>query len=157
MKNISRVLDFESAPLFIRIYSPGDPIVGEELTLPTGTNAPDSDICHSLEEGSSKTGKRKGAAPKSDSYGSRRSKRAKPEKDPFKQMVVYVGKGDTVRDLKLKVRSTECHRVHYISDSHPTHDAKASDIAQNLFSLIDHAKDPYCAHLPEAAAWSTGA
>ncbi|KAF9303117.1 hypothetical protein BGZ74_004312 [Mortierella antarctica] len=98
-----RVLDFESAPLFIRIYSPGDPIVGEELTLPTGTNAPDSDICHSLEEGSSKTGKRKGAAPKSDSYGSRRSKRAKPEKDPFKQMVVYVGKGDTVRDLKLKI------------------------------------------------------
>ncbi|KAG0348422.1 hypothetical protein BG005_011542 [Podila minutissima] len=95
--------DFESAPLFIRIYSPGDPIVGEELTLPTGTNAPDSDICHSLEEGSSKTGKRKGAAPKSDSYGSRRSKRAKPEKDPFKQMVVYVGKGDTVRDLKLKI------------------------------------------------------
>ncbi|KAG0095353.1 hypothetical protein BGZ93_006014 [Podila epicladia] len=97
------VLDFESAPLFIRIYSPGDSIVGEEPTTTTGTDAPGANVGHLLEEGSSKTGKRKGAAPKSDSYGSRRSKRAKQEKDPYKQVVVYVGKGDSVRDLKLKI------------------------------------------------------
>ncbi|KAG0021785.1 hypothetical protein BGZ82_011203 [Podila clonocystis] len=97
------VLNFESAALFIRIYSPGDSIVGEEATLPTSTITPGPDVAHALEEGSSNTGKLKRTAPKSDNYGSRRSKRAKPEKEPFKQVVVYVGKGDTVRDLKLKI------------------------------------------------------
>ncbi|KAF9023453.1 Ubiquitin carboxyl-terminal hydrolase 48 [Haplosporangium bisporale] len=97
-----RVLDYESAPLFIRIYAPGDAIVGEEAT--ESANAPAPDIDHlSIAESSSKSSKRKKAAPKSDSYGSRRSKRAKPEKDPFKQVVVHVGKSDTVRDLKLKI------------------------------------------------------
>ncbi|KAG0027066.1 Ubiquitin carboxyl-terminal hydrolase 48 [Podila clonocystis] len=96
------VLNFESAPLFIRIYSPGDSIVGE-ATMPTSTITPGPDVGHALGERSSNTGKQKRTAPKSDSYGSRRSKRAKPEKEPFKQVVVYVGKGDTVRDLKLKI------------------------------------------------------
>lgn len=132
-ENHSRVLDYESAPLFIRIYSPGDSIV-EEATLPAGTNSPDPEISSSLEEGSSKIGKRKGAAPKSESYGSRRSKRAKPEKDPFKQVIVYVSKGDTVRDLKLKVRIRIIVIVSMnISGSHPIHDSKASDMTQTLF------------------------
>ena len=79
---------------------------------------PAPDIDHlSIAEGSSKTGKRKKAAPKSDSYGSRRSKRAKPEKDPFKQVVVHIGKSDTVRDLKLKVRGIDCHHCLYACSS----------------------------------------
>lgn len=118
---------------------------------------PAPDIDHlSIAEGSSKTGKRKKAAPKSDSYGSRRSKRAKPEKDPFKQVVVHIGKSDTVRDLKLKVRGIDCHHCLYACSSSNMGCNNVPDMAQNILSTTDHAKDPYCAHLPEAVIWSTG-
>ncbi|KAG0347299.1 hypothetical protein BG004_008041 [Podila humilis] len=109
-----RVLDFASAPLHIRIYSPDDAAVIENDTTPRAISKTDSEVNRSaVTAGSSQpasgksnaSNKRKKTAPKSESLGTRRSKRSKPEANAnaFKEIVVHVSKDDTVMSLKRKI------------------------------------------------------
>ncbi|KAF9430011.1 hypothetical protein BGZ94_008670 [Podila epigama] len=100
------LLDYDDAPLFIHVYSPGATILEEPESERTNgsivseTGPPPS---NRAAVGNNKDGKRKDGPDVRQYNGSRRSKRLKSEKSPFKKHIVYISKNDTVMDLKRKI------------------------------------------------------
>ncbi|KAF9090462.1 hypothetical protein BGX29_011475 [Mortierella sp. GBA35] len=105
-----RILDFSSTTFIIRVYAPGESAVEEQTKAsPTNsevalspTNSVSAKVCPSSTDSKSTTSKRK-QAPANVETGSRRSKRTKAAKSPFKEIRIPVSKRDTIMDLKMKI------------------------------------------------------
>ncbi|KAG0199905.1 hypothetical protein BGX33_011321 [Mortierella sp. NVP41] len=105
-----RILDFSSTTFIIRVYAPGESAVEEQTKAsPTNsevalspTNSVSAKVCPSSTDSKSTTSKRK-QAPANVETESRRSKRTKAAKSPFKEIRIPVSKRDTIMDLKMKI------------------------------------------------------
>ncbi|KAF9277640.1 hypothetical protein BGZ68_009156 [Mortierella alpina] len=96
-----RILDYSSTTFTVRVYSAGN----GALSQPTPESEHAASAVESAHSGSTESSSKRRMVPlqpKADE-GTRRSKRTRATKSPFKQIRILVSKWDTTMDLKLKI------------------------------------------------------
>lgn len=102
-----RILDFSTTTFVVRVHSPGASGAKNDdsaVVLPSESDsiAPDQNGVHSA--GPSAAKRKHAHEMEGQEFGTRRSKRTKSIKKPYKEIKIPVSKWDTVMDLKLKVQ-----------------------------------------------------
>ncbi|KAI8350750.1 hypothetical protein B0O80DRAFT_457403 [Mortierella sp. GBAus27b] len=96
-----RILAFSTTTFVVRIHSSDvSNAQGDSMPPESDSSAPDQTGTHSV---ASLATKRKLAPDSGSDFGTRRSKRTKPVKKPYKEIKIPVSKWDTVMDIKLKI------------------------------------------------------
>ncbi|KAI8605212.1 hypothetical protein EDD21DRAFT_364219 [Dissophora ornata] len=102
-----RILDFSSTTLIIRVFSPGEAgVEGNDSIAPSDSGSekvPDIQDSGSSKKSSTNKRKKQALSTPTLEIGSRRSKRSKATKKPYKEIKIPVSKWETVMGLKLKI------------------------------------------------------
>ncbi|KAI1316284.1 hypothetical protein EDD11_010192 [Mortierella claussenii] len=101
-----RILDFSCTTLLIRVFNSGETADGLSLSkadpfTPTGEDA--SCVAHPTAVQKLKRKQQPASAIRPEFLGTRRSKRSKTTKTPYKEIKILVSKWETVMELKLKI------------------------------------------------------
>ncbi|KAG0329757.1 Ubiquitin carboxyl-terminal hydrolase 48 [Dissophora globulifera] len=99
-----RILDFSSTTLIVRVYSPGEGVVESNgtVTATAELTAKGATVTETPLETANKANLSKRKQAMIDT-GSRRSKRTKATKKPYREIKIVVSKWDSVMDVKLKI------------------------------------------------------
>jgi hypothetical protein len=101
-----RILDFSTTTLIVRVHSQGESggKKDDSVVLSSEQGNTTSDQIEVCSTGPSAVKRKQVHEALGQEFGTRRSKRSKPTKKPYKEIKIPVDKWETVMDLKLKVR-----------------------------------------------------
>lgn len=144
-----RILDFSATTFVVRVHTPSASDVKKDDPAVVLPSEPDSTASDQNGHSAASAKRKHPSDVEGQEFGTRRSKRTKSIKKPYKEIKIPVSKWDTVMDLKLKVGlqlKGKCSRCRVALPLQ-------LDLITNLsLSMVDNAKDRRCATVPETRA-----